>query len=462
MRLAKETNTTLHDWDARQQLYSSTTGTPLSAAESAEYAALIWDEPSGLIPSAFTHSRTHGATIPPQTSLLDFFREKVAVMFTDLEAERAREKRETLLQVVEFWGAYVGSPVGEQSLKYFWMEECIEGENPFVAGTYEGILESVARAAVAKAAIRFLSPVDRIVGRKGGEVEKPRIGVVGVETEEEFDEVVCTAPLGWLKRNKHVFTTELTPEVEKAIDSLGYGTLDKVRMKLSNDDCSLLKPVRQVYITFPSAFWEECLSTTEPIPTTAPTPSTYPGFSHWLSPKYSALNPSSWDQEAMNLAALPPPHAHPTLLFYTYGPTSAHISTLCSTSSSSSSQTPDSPSLSKALLSFFHPYFSRLPNYSPTNPSCIPSGVLATNWTADEWAGYGSYSNFKVGLEDGDGCVRALREGMKEKGIWFAGEHCSIVEASGTAAGAWLSGEGVGRGICEVGEGARGGMNGEG
>lgn len=151
----------------------------------------------------------------------------------------------------------------------------------------------------------------------------------------------------------------------------------------------------------------------------------------------------------MNLAALPGATAHPTLLFYIYGPCAAHIGHLCTTS-------PDAASLTASLLEFFRPYYSRLPNYNSSNPACVPKAALATNWVSDELAGYGSYCNMQIGLEDGDKCVETLREGMPDRGVWFAGEHCSPFVALGTATGAWWSGEGVGLRIAERAAGGEG------
>lgn len=223
----------------------------------------------------------------------------------------------------------------------------------------------------------------------------------------------------------------------------------------------------QVYVNFPTAFWNETPSSATVSPTSsrdpnlpsvtaisAPkhqtsssdspvNPAHYPGFTHWLTPTYTTpTNPSHWSQEAMNLAALPPPTAHPTLLFYIHGPTSLHISSLLSSSP---------PSSHTALLTpFFHPYFSRLPNYSPSDPACQPKAILATNWASDEFAGYGSYSNFQVGLERGDEDIEVMRNGMSERGVWLAGEHTAPFVALGTVTGAWWAGEGVGRRISKL------------
>ena len=138
----------------------------------------------------------------------------------------------------------------------------------------------------------------------------------------------------------------------------------------------------------------------------------------------------------MNLAALPAPSAHPTLLFYIYGDCASHIAKLVET-------TPPAK-LDAKLIAFAEPYFSRLPNYCPSNPECKPSAVLATAWAGDELAGYGSYSNFQVGLEEGDKDIEAMRHGMPERGVWFAGEHTAPFIALGTSTGAYWAGEGVG------------------
>jgi monoamine oxidase len=57
-------------------------------------------------------------------------------------------------------------------------------------------------------------------------------GVISISTDNgrslEFDEVVVTAPLGWLKKNKHVFEPPLPQRLSTAIDSIGYGSLEKV------------------------------------------------------------------------------------------------------------------------------------------------------------------------------------------------------------------------------------------
>ena len=47
----------------------------------------------------------------------------------------------------------------------------------------------------------------------------------------ECDEVVMTAPLGWLHKNKEAFQPPLPERFSQAIDSIGYGCLEKVRLR---------------------------------------------------------------------------------------------------------------------------------------------------------------------------------------------------------------------------------------
>ena len=446
MRLAKETKTELHAWDESQAIIDSN-GRALEPSEAGEYAQLLWDD--GFIAEAFRYSNERGDSIDAKRSLYDFFVEKAEGLFLDLPADLAKRKRQTFVQTASMWGAYIGSPVQRQSLKFFWLEECIEGENPFVAETYHKILDAVARPALDRADIKLITKVTAVhmAGIDGYYQSRPRLETAGGDNYE-FDELVITTPLGWLKRNRHAFKPALSPRLSQAIESIGYGTLDKV------------------YITFPAAFWDtpqpttqSCINGVDPsgstpnvTATTVPLhqPSSqdeathYPGFTHWLAPTYAAsTNPSGWDQQGMNLAALPPSCAHPTLLFYIYGDCSKHIADLVSTSTSDLER-------DTKLLESFKPYYSRLPNYDSSNPACTPKAILATAWANDEFAGFGSYSNFQVGLEKGDEDIEVVRHGMPDRGLWFAGEHTAPFIALGTSTGAYWSGESVAKRILKA------------
>jgi hypothetical protein len=143
-----------------------------------------------------------------------------------------------------------------------------------------------------------------------------------------------------------------------------------------------------------------------------------------------------------NLASFSSPNAHPTMIFYLYGSCSRHLISLVHSTSSASHYA--------ILDAFFRPYYSLLPNFSPTNPDCVPKAILSTEWQMDELAGNGSYCNVQVGATNAAEGVRAMREGIPSRRLWFCGEHCSPFEEMGTVSGAYLSGEGVGERISEI------------
>ncbi|KAF1927671.1 FAD/NAD(P)-binding domain-containing protein [Didymella exigua CBS 183.55] len=448
--LAKETNTITMNWDGRQSVVDAL-GKYLSDKEAAENTEIVWS----IIEQAMKHSDAESATIEPQKSLYDFFEEAVQKLFVDEKEVDAKKKRQTILKMSEMWGSFVGSDIQKQSLKFLWLEECIDGENLFVAGTYKKVLEKIAQPAE-EAGIRYNTTVKKLISKQIDEGRDPSVAVEYEDAEgtrrEMFDDVVMTAPLGWLKTNLDAFEPALPKRLQEGIAAIGYGHLDKV------------------YITFPTAFWNlsdapsttpasrpsAAASTLTNVPaTTAPVrqlgaadspvnPSHYAGFTSFVAPTYAtATNPQHWSQEAMNLAALPGSTAHPTLLFYTHGATSQHIADLVS-------RYPDAEEQKRALIAWFEPYFSRLPNYDAKKEEHNPSHVLATLWANDELAGYGSYANFQVGLERGNEDVEVMRLGVPERGIWLAGEHTAPFVALGTVTGAWWSGDNVANRIVRV------------
>lgn len=295
------------------------------------------------------------------------------------------------------------------------------------------------------ATIHYGKTVSSIVSTQDAEKRDPNtfpsssVSVVTTSGETySFDEVVCTMPLGWLKKNAATaFEPPMPSRVSEAIASIGYGSLEKV------------------YISFPEAFWQR------PDPETG---RSVRGFCQWLAPGVYAQpsNPKHWSLEAFDMAALPTSVAHPTLLFYTYGEQSVHImGTLASLRDEGDGTTatgPGEPSEMRCpnakqaafLLDYFRPYFGTMPHYDPASPACQPTGIITTNWLHDDLAGNGSYSNFQVGLARGDEDIRVMREGLPGRGVWLAGEHTSPFVALGTATGAYWSGESVGRRIVEA------------
>ncbi|OTB08971.1 hypothetical protein M426DRAFT_7003 [Hypoxylon sp. CI-4A] len=406
--LAKATNTTVGNWEEKCTIFDED-GKQISLSDAVAHSTALWD----IISDAFKYSNKYSATISPDESLWDFFQKEVPQRIPDSDPE-FKKKRNLVYQLADQWGAFVGSHIFTQSLKFFWLEECIEGENLFVADTYEKILQYVAKPAIEGAKIKYGTIANRI------QTTNDEGGMVNVHTEGgetlEFDEVVLTAPLGWLKQHTDAFEPPLSARLTKAIKNIGYGCLEKV------------------YISFPKAFW---------VPD-KPEDRTVQGFSQMLSPGYATdTNPHKWNQEFLELASLAPSAAHPTLLYYFYGDQSKYITSELAKLSSKEKQ-------DAFLIDWFRPYYSRLPYYDENSPDCQPNGCYATEWLNDDLAGNGSYSNFQLGLEEGDVDIETMREGMPGRGLWLAGEHTSPFVALGTATGAYWSGESVGKRIAQA------------
>lgn len=119
--LAKQTGTAVGTWDVASYVFNEF-GDLLPVAEGEKYSSLVWD----IIQDAFVHSNKSSADIDEKLSLLDFFKEKVVEKIPESEDD-FQKKREMVLKMSEMWGTFIGSPVGQQSLKFFWLEECIEG-----------------------------------------------------------------------------------------------------------------------------------------------------------------------------------------------------------------------------------------------------------------------------------------------------------------------------------------------
>ena len=291
-------------------------------------------------------------------------------------------------------------------------------ENLFLAGTYKAILEAVSRPVLAEVDLQ-LNTIVRSITATISPDGSPSVSLMTADSRNcTFDEVILTTPLGWLKKNLNAFSPSLPQRIATAVSHISYGRLEKV------------------YITFPTAWW-----LTQDAPK--------PFFMQFLPPQYSTeTNPEKWSIECTSIASLPAPSAHPTLLFYINGPCAQHVTSLVH------GLHPGAPELMARLTAFFRPYFSLLPHYSSSDPNCRPKAVLATNWIGDDLAGNGSYSTFQTsseaeGVELGKD-IEALREGVPETGVWFAGEATAPFVALGTVTGAYWSGEAVARRMLSV------------
>lgn len=110
-----------------------------------------------------------------------------------------------------------------------------------MASTFAAILEAIAAIPLEKGNIHLST---KVVGvnttnktKDGGKV------IVTSEKGEsfEFDEVVMTTPLGWLKKNKPIFSPPLPPRIEEALDNITLSKLEKVRLSPPSSHSSYSK-----------------------------------------------------------------------------------------------------------------------------------------------------------------------------------------------------------------------------
>lgn len=288
----------------------------------------------------------------------------------------------------------------------------------FVTSNYSSILALAAKPAVTGATIHLNTRVVNVSSQPASSaLDRQPVTVTTSHGQTlSFDELVMTAPLGWLKQNSsNIFTPPLPSHLSAAIANISLSQLEKV------------------FISFPTAFWKKH----------SPADGQFPCYTNWLRPSYaSSTNPFEWPQEIWDLSSFAEPNNHPTILFYLYGDCARHIVNLIHAQPAEEKH--------RLLDDFFRPYYSLLPGYDAEDAGCTPNAILATEWFKDELSGYASYCNFQVGVEEADQDVLAIREGCVERSLWFCGEHAAPFEECGTVAGAYLSGESVGRRIVDL------------
>ncbi|KAF3124713.1 hypothetical protein TWF703_011219 [Orbilia oligospora] len=348
----------------------------------------MWD----YFDEGITYSAQNMATIQPNISFMEYYKSKIAS-----EEGWDEERQAYQLQVADLLGSIVATEINKQDFRNLHMEEPIPGENLFLSSTYGPVMDLMAQTVLKEdGCLELNKPVERVetvLTADSGPVHSVYTKDGEVYTA---DAVLCSIPLGSLKQDRIKFDPPMPEKIRQSIKHLGYGSLEKT------------------YITFPKAFWMDG-----------------PSYFIFLADSTTSDHKT---MAAISLAHITPPHNQPTLLFYTHGSTSKYITSILQFSSS--------PQESRSkILQFFQPYISKLPNYSPTNPDCIPRDYVATNWLNDEYAGNGSYTNFPVGLMDGVEDVRVIEEGIEEKRLWFCGEHTAPLLGLASVSGAYWAGE---------------------
>ena len=296
-----------------------------------------------------------------------------------------------------------------------------------MSNTYQNIISHIAEAANKQAQIYLTTPI-RIVESQDIDLQRKRVMLKTDESIYEFDEVVVTVPLGCLKREQPGFIPKLPLSLQQAIAGASYCGLEKA------------------LISFPTAFWESTdFSTKDTEQAQSDVKRSFPVFSHFLHPDFAPPEQRSSTIEMMTLSSTTAfgKFAQPALQFYLWGQAAADMT------SAVAGLEPSSTDYHTVITRLFQPFYSRLPNHQEGFRDCVPVAVLATRWQRDEFAGYGSYTNFQVPggrAQSGsdpviDEGVKVMRRGTPERGIWLAGVHTVPFVALGTTTGAYWSGE---------------------
>ena len=73
------------------------------------------------IEDAFKYSNEECLNINPNLNLKDFFHKKLA------EGTLSKDQQARVLLLAEMWGSFIGDSWERQSLRWFWLEECLDG-----------------------------------------------------------------------------------------------------------------------------------------------------------------------------------------------------------------------------------------------------------------------------------------------------------------------------------------------
>ena len=116
LELAKETGSHLGSPSEDAYVYDAHSNL-VDCQQVSESFNLLWE----ILAEAFRYSNENCEHVPPDVSLKDFFKDRLLVRQLDAKTQSF------ILELAEIWGAFVGDAFEKQSLKWFWLEECLDG-----------------------------------------------------------------------------------------------------------------------------------------------------------------------------------------------------------------------------------------------------------------------------------------------------------------------------------------------
>ena len=118
LELARKTGTEVHSWSPKT-LIVDTNGILLDNNSADRALQTVWK----ILEEALEYSKSESEQIDNTKSLYDFFEDQCERALRD--RVMSKEEADVVLRMSEMWGAYVGVRVQRQSLKYFFLEDCI-------------------------------------------------------------------------------------------------------------------------------------------------------------------------------------------------------------------------------------------------------------------------------------------------------------------------------------------------
>ena len=211
IELAKETSTPMHLWK-ESTLMIDVDGNLVDPTEANMALKRVWE----ILEDAMEHTTSRNDSIESSASLYGFFEDwcSRALQAGDMSHREA----DLVLGMSHMWGAYVGDQVERQSLKFFYLEDCIHGgachrlqlfcfcptdfclDDCFIPTNYRKIMTRVAALPLAQAHVQLQTVMTSVEAQKG---ETHNVCVATSDgMKQYFDDVVITVPLGWLKKHK--------------------------------------------------------------------------------------------------------------------------------------------------------------------------------------------------------------------------------------------------------------------
>lgn len=119
VKLAEETRTPIHRWNQKTIIIDHE-GNPVPSVRVEHALSTVWR----ILENALNYSKTNTANIPIHKSLFHYFMTECASMVK--RQIITPDDSQLILSMSEMWGAYIGAEVGSQSLRFFYLEDCIE------------------------------------------------------------------------------------------------------------------------------------------------------------------------------------------------------------------------------------------------------------------------------------------------------------------------------------------------